>query len=51
MGSFMCIGYFSPIHGTDGLKSPKEACTSMKHIGFGINFLGLDLDFHFEFEN
>ena len=24
MGSFMCIGYFSPIHGTDGLKSPKE---------------------------
>ena len=24
MGSFMCIGYFSPTHGTDGLKSPPK---------------------------
>ena len=24
MGSFTCIGYYSPIYGTDGLKSPKE---------------------------
>ena len=24
VGSFTCIGHFSPIHGTDGLKSPPK---------------------------
>ena len=36
MGSFTCIGYFSPIHGTDGLKSPpKDYAVRIKRLAQG----------------
>ena len=36
VGSFTCIGYYSPIHGTDGLKSPpKDWAMRIKRLAQG----------------
>ena len=36
VGSFTCIGYFSPIHGTDGLESPpKDLAMRIKRLAKG----------------